>query len=113
MEPATKKIIQRLLTRPIAYHPILARICDSLAAGVLLSQLIYWSDRGESPDGWIYKTDRSLRHETAITRHELLTAKRQLLTLKFIRTQLRGWPAVTWYEIDWDNLEYALTHDEE
>lgn len=110
MEPATKTIIQKLLTRPIAYHPILARICDSLTAGVLLSQIIYWSDKGASPDGWIYKTDSQLRHEIAMTRHELLSAKRRLIEMKIVLTELRGYPAITWYQIDWAYLEYELTH---
>jgi hypothetical protein len=108
MTPATKTLIIALLKRPIAYHPVLAELSGSITAGILLSQLIYWSDRGHSDDGWIYKKDWDLRHETAMTRHELLSARRRLVDANLLMTQKRGWPPILWYMINWEHLENLL-----
>ncbi len=105
------KLLKKLLTRPIAYHPALAVICNSVTAGIVLSQLIYWSDRGQSPDGWIYKTNKDLRRECAMTPAEFKHAKNLLLKKGLIKVELRGWPAKSWYLVSWSHLEYALTHD--
>ena len=40
--------IELILDRPIAYHRIFARITKGgVTAGVLLSQMVYWSSRGK------------------------------------------------------------------
>ena len=48
----------KILTRPIAFQPIFARITSSATAGLFLSQLYYWHDRGNAtfffdPPYWI------------------------------------------------------------
>lgn len=48
-------------------------------AGLMLSQLVFWSDKGHDPNGWLYFTKEDLRDVFGIgTRHEVDTARRHL-----------------------------------
>jgi hypothetical protein len=46
----------QILDRPIAFHRCLVRVTKSVAAALMLSQAIYWSNRTKDPDGWFWKT---------------------------------------------------------
>src|SRR5215211_1023207 len=37
-------------------------------AGIMLRELVFWSDKGSKPDGWIYKTEDDLL-KAGLTRH--------------------------------------------
>ncbi len=71
-------LLRTLLTRPIAFHPALARAAGSAAAGLFLSQLLYWSNRGRNEDGWIWKHAREWEEETCLTLDEQKTARKKL-----------------------------------
>lgn len=43
---------------------------DHISA-LFLSQVIYWSERTNDPEGWFYKTDKEWIDELGITRHQL------------------------------------------
>jgi hypothetical protein len=90
--------------RPIAYHPILAKVCGSVTAALFLSQIAYWSDKGHSSDGWIWKTREEMTDETGLSRREQESARRILSDLKILQQARRGVPARMWYQIDWDVL---------
>jgi hypothetical protein len=53
-----------LYDQPIAYHPIIARAVGSVTAGVLLSQLLYWTPRSRGAEGWIWKTQPEIYYES-------------------------------------------------
>lgn len=104
--------------RPIAYHPIVAKICGSVTAALFLSQIAYWNDKGFDPDGWIYKTQEQMQDETGMSRSEQETARRILREKGILKEERRGIPARLWYLIDWDVLtnlmdEYAQTRLQE
>ena len=48
--------LRAIFARPVAYHRLLAIAGGTVGAGVFLSQLIYWSERTDDPEGWVYKT---------------------------------------------------------
>ncbi|MFH1628684.1 MAG: hypothetical protein ABIE47_08170 [Pseudomonadota bacterium] len=48
----------------------------SLDAALFLSQLLYWSDKGKSEDGWIYKTYREWQEETCLTEYQIRKSAR-------------------------------------
>lgn len=111
----TKKIALRavLADRPIAYHPILARISRTIEAGILLGQLLYWDgvmsrQRGKKWDGWFYKTAEEIMEETALSRSNFETARSKLKELGFIKCELHGVPATMHYWLDIDSIEEAL-----
>ena len=101
--------IKNLLTdKPIAYHPILARIGGSITAGIFLSQLLYWTGKGAAPDGWIWKTQEEMETETALTRYEQEGARKNLLKRGILEEQRRGIPARMYYRVNLDALGELL-----
>ena len=60
-----KGAIDTILTdRPLAYHPVLAKILRSTTAGIFISQILYWTPRSRNEDRWIYKTQDEVFEET-------------------------------------------------
>ena len=85
MNPADLEgLIDTLLERRIAYHPIFARITDSACAALFLSQLYYWSARASHLEGWVYKTAVEWSNETGLSPDELRGARRRLRGLELI-----------------------------
>lgn len=95
--------------RPIAYHPILAKVFGSVTSALFLSQLGYWSDKGADPSGWIWKTEAEMTEETGLSRSEQQTAREVLVWSGVLQEKRKGVPARMWFKIDWDMLDIALT----
>lgn len=102
-----------LLTRPIAYHPALARLLGSVPAAVMLSQAIYWQQRvpgGARPhgcpgEGWWWHTIEEWEEETALSRDVQHTARRRLVGMGILHERRAGQPARMWYRVDMEALE--------
>ncbi len=94
--------------RPIAYHPILAKVCGSVTAALFLSQVAYWNDKGFDKDGWIYKTEVQMEEETGMSRKEQENARKRLVWCGILKEERRGIPAKMWYLIDWEALTALL-----
>ncbi|NBD34377.1 MAG: hypothetical protein GVY30_00075 [Chloroflexi bacterium] len=109
--PETFKFaLARVLTdRPIAYHPELASIGGGAAAGIFLSQLLYWTPRGKLPDGWIWKSAKEWEEETGLTPTEQRRARRKLKERELINEDLAGVPATLHFQVDLDRLAELLT----
>jgi DnaD/phage-associated family protein len=104
-----ESLVRALLKdRPIAYRPILARTLGGVTVGLWVSQLIYWSDKGRDPDGWIYKTYNEWEEETAMSRRELDGARKRAGLLGVVEEKLAQIPARLHYRINWDRLEELL-----
>jgi len=56
-------------------------------AALILSQCIYWSDRGHNPDGWFYKTFAEWKTETGIPRGGIENAIKAIA--KWVETDVR------------------------
>lgn len=107
----TKRIVMNLLSdRPIAYHPDIARVAGGVKAGIFLSQLLYWSDKGKRTDGYIWKTQGEWETETALTRREQESARKILKSKGLLDEKLQGIPAKLYYKINTDIL-YQLLDD--
>lgn len=100
--------LRHLLRRPIAFHRALADVAGGATGGLFLSQLLYWSDRGGDPDGWIYKTQAEWREETALTRSEQERARKALRDLGVLEEARRDVPARLYYRLDFDRLASLL-----
>lgn len=101
----SKRIVMNLLAdRPIAYHPDIARVAGGVKAGIFLSQLLYWSDKGKRGDGYIWKTQEDWEDETALTRREQESARKILKSKGLIEEKLQGIPAKLYYKINTDIL---------
>jgi hypothetical protein len=98
--------------RPIAYHPILAKVFGSVTAALFLSQIGYWSDKGADPSGWIWKTESEMTEETGLSRSEQQTARELLVWTGVLHEKRKGVPARMWFKIDWDMLDIAMVEYE-
>jgi hypothetical protein len=92
--------LRYLLRRPIAFHRAFADIAGSAAGGLFLSQLFYWCDRGDDPDGWIYKSIEEWREETCLTRYEQEAARRALTACGVLESEKRGMPRRLYFRLD-------------
>lgn len=98
-------LIAEFFTRPIAYHPIVAKAFGSVNLGILWSQLFYWSDKTKDAEGWIYKTQKDLYDETALSRREQDTARKIGRELGVLEEKLAGNPATLHFRV---NLDAAI-----
>jgi hypothetical protein len=100
-----KQLLKSLNQRPIALYPAYIKVAGSLAAGALLSQCMYWFGKKDK----FHKTDADFIAELGLTANEMRGAKTKLKKLKFIKITRKGVPAKTWYSIDWDAYQEAMT----
>jgi hypothetical protein len=77
-----------LLVRPIAFHPVLARLFGGINEAVYWQQLHYWSDKGKRPDGFIYKTKEKIEEETTLTRYQQDSVRKKLEQAGYLETKL-------------------------
>lgn len=89
-------------TRPVAYYPDFSIIAGSTTAGVLLSQLFYWTDKGADPDGWIHKKQSEWKNEIALSRYEQESARAKLCKSGVMQEKLKGNPAMLYFRINFD-----------
>ncbi|MGM0438937.1 MAG: hypothetical protein ACQEP3_00660 [Patescibacteria group bacterium] len=59
----------------LAYSPDLAKILNSVKAGIFLSQLIYWHGKGADSEKF-YKTIKELKEETELSKGEQYRAQK-------------------------------------
>ncbi len=100
-----------LLTRPIAFHPALARLLGDIPAAVLLGQAIYWTRTlPDNRGGWFYKKSTDWEVETTLSKRQQERARGVLRNAAggFWKEELRGLPARLWYKVDELALEQAL-----
>ena len=103
-------VVKTMLQRPVAFQPILGRICGSATAGLMLSQAIYWSERTTEKDGWFYKTHNEWTEEICLSRDEQRTARKNLIRLGFWKEERRGMPNKLFYRIDFEILAQAIVN---
>jgi hypothetical protein len=98
-----------LSDRPIAFHPLLARVFGGINEALLFQQLAYWSDKGADPE-WIYKTQKDIESEITLTRTQQENARAKLRRLGAIEEDKRGVPAKLFFRVQW-NTVYQLLED--
>lgn len=101
----SKELVFTMLRKPLAIHRIFIEIAESLAGGVLLSQLYAWQPRDGSA---FYKTVSQLKDECGLTRHEQAAAKKVLIAKKLIKIEKYGMPAKNYFSVCLDNLVAAI-----
>jgi hypothetical protein len=102
------KELLRLLDRPIAYHRIFAEIGGSVAAGIFLSQAVYWSQRTADKNGWFWKTQAQWFEETYLKRADQEKARRELRAVGVLEEIKKGTPAKLYFRINLETLANRL-----
>lgn len=81
-------MLQELLKRPIAFHPVLSRAFGGINEAILWQQLHYWKDKGKRKDGFIYKTKEKIEEETTLSSYQQDRARKKLQELGVLETKL-------------------------
>jgi len=96
----------------ISYH--ILKLCNDLETGFFLSQLIYWTDKGKSPYGWIYKTAKEWHEELLLSQYSIAKARKNLVKLGIIETKKKranGFPTIHYRinkKVFWKELKKHL-----
>jgi hypothetical protein len=103
-----QKVKDLLPNRIVGYSPDLARAVGGATIGLFLSQLLFLSDKGANPDGWVYKSEQEMGRETGLTKREQQTARRKLLTLGVIAIERRGFKFTYHFKVIWERLYQVI-----
>jgi hypothetical protein len=103
-----QKVKELLPNRVVGYSPDLARIVGGATIGLFLSQLLFLSDKGHNPDGWVYKSESEMGRETGLTKREQQTARRKLLSLGVIAIERRGFKFTYHFKVIWERLYQVI-----
>jgi hypothetical protein len=103
-----QKVKDMLPNQVIGYSPDLARMVGGATIGLFLSQLLFLSDKGANPDGWVYKSEQEMGKETGLTKREQQTARRKLLALGVIAIMRGGWKNTYHFKVIWEKLYQVI-----
>jgi hypothetical protein len=103
-----QKVKDMLPNRVVGYSPDLARILGGATIGLFLSQLLFLSDKGHNPEGWVYKSEADMGKETGLSKREQQTARRKLLSLGVITIMRGGWKNTYHFKIIWEKLSQVI-----
>jgi hypothetical protein len=103
-----QKVKDMLPNRVVGYSPDLARIVGGATTGLFLSQLLFLSDKGHNPEGWVYKSEAEMGQETGLTKREQQTARRKLLSLGVIAIMRGGWKNTYHFKVIWEKLYQVI-----
>lgn len=102
-------MVLQLLDRPIAFHRCFVPVAESVAGAVWLSQLVYWSGRGQDKAGWIYKTQQEWKEETGLGRSEQENVRKKLRNKMVLEEKEDGLPCRLFYRLNLDRLSELIT----
>ena len=103
-----QKVKDLLPNRTVSYSPDLARAVGGATIGLFLSQLLFLSDKGANPNGWVYKSEAEMGKETGLTKREQQTARRKLLSLGVIGIVRRGFRNTYHFKVIWERLYQVI-----
>jgi len=94
-DDVTQRAVLSLITRLVGQANVLTiprifiDLTGSHEAALLLSQILYWSERTRDPDGWFYKTAADWEAELALSEYQVRKARKVLEPLG-LETKLRA-----------------------
>jgi hypothetical protein len=103
-----QQVKEMLPNRTVGYSPDLARIVGGATIGLFLSQLLFLSDKGHNPEGWVYKSEAEMGKETGLSKREQQTARRKLLSLGVIAIMRGGWRNTYHFKVIWEKLYQVI-----
>ena len=98
----------RIIGKPIAYYPQLAKPLGGVNASLLFGHFFYWNDKGRSELG-VYRTADEIEVETGLSRDEQRTARRKLRERGvLIETEKRIEHRI-YYKLDLDRFDKIIS----
>ena len=86
-------------------------ICDDLETAAVLSQCVFWSDKGRDGGGWFYKSRDEWRSELGIKRSTLESSVKRLKALGLIETKIKSGhhnAQTTYYRVNMECLTHVI-----
>lgn len=110
----TYEQLRKILGRPVAYYSTFAKVAGGATAGLMLSQIWYWSDeRRAGVDGWFYKSRDQWTEETGMTRPEQEAAREILRSRGLIEEIRKGNPYRLYYRLNKSTLMEAINNPDD
>lgn len=81
-----------------------------IKSALLLSQLLYWSGKTKTDDGWVYKTYQEWNFEISLSKNEVYSAVKRLKALGILKTKVQkanGNPTVH-YKIPFSDFQKSF-----
>lgn len=82
---------------------------EAVLLGELCSEYNYWLKNDKLENNMFYSTAKNIEENTCLSPYQQRNAIQSLVNAGIIRTELRGIPAVKWFEIDEEQLLKILT----
>lgn len=82
---------------------------EAVLLGELCSEYAYWEREDKLEDNMFYSTMENIEENTGLSPYQQRNAIQHLMDAGIIRTELKGMPAVKWFEIDEAQLLKNLT----
>ncbi|WP_299090429.1 helix-turn-helix domain-containing protein [uncultured Metabacillus sp.] len=73
----------------ITINVIFVDYLGDIESALMLSQILYWSDRTKSKDGYFYKSDGEWSEEIKLSKYAIRKARNKLEKLKIIETKVK------------------------
>jgi hypothetical protein len=111
-----KELVKRISGRDsvISIQRVYLDIFSDLHDAAVLSQCVFWSDKGRYDDGWFYKSLPEWRSEIGIKRSSLETAINHLEACGVVETEVRSGgkhnSPTMHYRVNMDNLTNLVIH---
>ncbi len=105
----SKRVVEGLLKRSVAYHPMVAKALESVKAAILWDQLNYWDEKTTDPNRWVYKTQEELYDETGLSRKEQETARKICIEAGVLEEKKAGIPPKMNFRVNMDAMIKLLS----
>lgn len=73
----------------LAVPRMFCEMTGSLESGVLLSQIVYWADKGSDPDGWFYKSYVEWHQDSFLSEYQVRKGVRAFEKAGLLETKLK------------------------
>lgn len=103
-------LIGRYDEKPVLFNPGLGRISKSATAGLFMSQMLYWHQKGRNKE-WVYKTIKEFNQETCLTRSEQDRAIKKWEAMEILEVKRKGIPQRRYFRVNIEKLEILLKVD--
>ncbi len=106
---AARDCVKKLCgNRVVPFHAVFGRLFG-INAALLLAQLLYWSDKGADPTGWILKESRDWERELCLTYKQQMLARSRLKAAGVIEDRYSpGSDRGLQFRVRWDGLLMVL-----
>ena len=94
--------------QPIAYFPKLGKYIGCVKAGIFLGQMVFWSDKTDSPLG-VYKTSDQIEEETGLSYREQMSARKKLVALGLISETYKRLDHRMYFKFNEERFDQWLT----